>query len=916
MRTLDLRFGEESVEWSVTGGGVPRLPVSTWPGEVVRDLQRSPQWHAVSDAWTRGWVTESALGFFSLPYEHFYDVDSELRNELGLPAPEPVQVELASRGSVADEGFRIDVEVRAASGERLSGVYRWVGPLYVRDETGAVSLPASVCKLIGASQKAPRSQAGPSEKLRYLAEVKELAVESHATLDPYLSNEDVALGDDIGFDVVVEGPSEIEIQPVARDSAGHEILIGGAAEGKSPPTVSRRDGQRRSRVVLTPESRENADKILSRGKLRDADVPRFLTNPEAYLPDGVDLAQYGDRVKSIDVKVYNSRPYLHVKRNAGGWLEGAIEVETEPATGDDPLDRTRATTAKEGPTLSSETYQRLGAEATEDGWARDGENWVQIDQRHREFVGQIQDAGFDLSRQGYQRIDGVLQIFENIELLEYVVAEEAIRSELSGPQWVFPETPMPETFCGTLLDHQRYGYRWLSGLYDAGLGGLLADEMGLGKTVQILAHLAKLYESGRLRPALLVVPLTLMENWERELRTFVKADVKLHRHEGMKATRLRGLRAEPDIVITSYDTLRRDQLELARYDWTVVVCDEAQYIKNPTAQRTSVVKALKANQRLALTGTPVENGLVEFWCIIDYVQPGRLGSWADFRETFERPIVDATADEERRGLVDKLQSELQPHYLRRHKDEVLEGLPIKHPSDRRFVALGSGQLNEYRDIVVAAKAGGRGAALGAIQRLLQVCARPPASLLCEPASVQLEACPKLSTTLDILAAVRDRGEKVVVFTRFLELQAMLQRVISEKFGLFPDCINGSLPGNRQRVIDVFSEKDGFNVIVLSHDVAGIGLNVTAANHVVHYTRPWNPAKENQATDRLHRIGQVKPVHVYLPMVTDDHFVTVEQRLNELLAAKETLARDVLVPKKDWAVSEEELLGCVESVELP
>ena len=916
MHALELTFGREGIEWRVVGGKVPPLPASAWPGAVVRDLEAFASWHALSDAWIQGWIDELEPGRFLLDYRRFYEVDADLRSELGLVEARGLGVEVQSQGSVADGSFRIDVEVRSESGDRFADLYqKCVGPLYVKSDKNAVCLPEGVSQLIQVSREVPQANAGPSERLRYLASVKAQAIRCGARLDQYLAQEDVTLGEKVGFEVAAGSASEIEIHPVVHDGSGHEIPVA-ASRGSSPKTLVRKDGDRRSRVVLTPESRDDVEEILARQNIHDANVPRFLTNPEAFLPDRVDLKQYGDRVKAVDVTIYNSRPYLHVKRNAGGWLEGAMEIEAEPSRGDDGPVGAQPTPLEASPTLSPETYKRLATQATDDGWVRDGDNWVQIDRHDREFVGRAEAAGFDLSQPGYQRMDGVLQIFANLELLEYVVAEEKIRKELAGREWQFDDTPLPKSFSGTLLSHQLRGYQWLSGLYGARLGGLLADEMGLGKTVQILAHFARLHELGKLRPALLVVPLSLMENWERELRRFIHAQIVLHRHEGSKASRMRGLHLNPDVVLVSYDTLRRDQLELARHDWTVVVCDEAQYVKNPTAQRTSVVKALKADQCLALTGTPVENGLIEFWCIMDFVQPGRLGSWSDFRERFERPIIDSTEEDERRKLVDGLQVELQPHYLRRHKDEVLKELPIKHSPEHRLVPLGPGQLDEYRDTVVEAKAGGRGAALGAIQRLLQVCARPPRSLLSQPASAQLEACPKLAETLDILAAIRGSGEKAVVFTRFLELQAMLQRVISETFGLFPDCINGSLAGNRQRVIDVFSEKNGFNVVILSHDVAGVGLNVTAANHVIHYTRPWNPAKENQATDRVHRIGQAKPVHVYLPMAVDDRFVTVEQRLDELLAAKAVLARDVLVPMRDWAVTNEDLLDCVEDAEIP
>jgi SNF2 family DNA or RNA helicase len=181
---------------------------------------------------------------------------------------------------------------------------------------------------------------------------------------------------------------------------------------------------------------------------------------------------------------------------------------------------------------------------------------------------------------------------------------------------------------------------------------------------------------------------------------------------------------------------------------------------------------------------------------------------------------------------------------------------------------------------------------------------------------QLEACPKLTKTLDILKRIRERAEKVLIFTRFRSVQSVLQNAIVETFGVFPECINGSVHGNRQAVVDHFSEKEGFAVLILSPDVAGIGLNVTAANHVIHYTRPWNPAKEEQATSRAHRIGQEKTVEVYLPITKDERFVTIEQMLDELLQEKQKLARDVLFPFLGLEITNKELLDRVKDSDVP
>jgi SNF2 family DNA or RNA helicase len=435
--------------------------------------------------------------------------------------------------------------------------------------------------------------------------------------------------------------------------------------------------------------------------------------------------------------------------------------------------------------------------------------------------------------------------------------------------------------------------------------------MGLGKTIQAIVHLLHLKENGIDGPHLIVVPKTLVENWYREIEKFSNGSLKVYIHGTPPRTLSPQSLQQFDLVLTTYDTLRRDQVSLGTVPWTMVICDEAQFVKNPTAQRTSAVKAMKSKHRAALTGTPVENGLIEFWCIMDFVQPGLLGSWADFRTKYERPIVKGTEDE-RQKQVQGLLHQIKGYYLRRMKSEYLKDLPLKSV-EYREVRLSEEQFNIYLQVARMGKAGGKGAALAAIQKLLRVSAHPSAldTLPYGVKGTSVSSCPRLEETLGIIQAVKTASQKVIIFTDFKAIQRILQQAILEKFGLWADVINGDITENRQIIIDIFSEKPGFNVLILGHQVGGVGLNITAANHVIHYTRPWNPAKENQATDRVHRIGQSKPVTVYYPIVKDERFVTVEERLDELIRSKEELAKDVLRPSSELAVKPEELINCLE-----
>ena len=419
-----------------------------------------------------------------------------------------------------------------------------------------------------------------------------------------------------------------------------------------------------------------------------------------------------------------------------------------------------------------------------------------------------------------------------------------------------------------------------------------------------MSHLHDLRE---LRPALIVVPVAVIANWQRELRRFAPGIGPAHEHRGRRRERRnpRNL-ARHQVVITTYATLRRDQLLLGRVDWSVVACDEAQNVKNPTAGVTSAIKGMKARFRLACTGTPVENGLSELWCIVDFAQPGRLGSRTEFRREFERPLVAASEEgTDASVLVDRLRSRLNPHYIRRTKEEVLD-LPPKN--ERSYdVPMSPRQVAVYDQILLGVKSR-TVHPLAGLQRLIAICSHPAifhGTRSEDDPGRLLKDAPKLERTVEIIETICEEREKVVIYTRLRAMQRILQVVLRERFRFEPRVLNGLVTGyNRHRIVDAFNDRPGFDMMILSPEAAGIGLNITGATHVIHYTRLWNPAKENQATDRVHRIGQDRPVCIHYPVVTGDGFKSVEQHLHDLLTEKQDLARNVLAPRKSLDVTGE------------
>ncbi len=921
-RALHPTFLEEGIRITRDGGAPVRFPLGANDPKLLSELMRDGSaWAALEELWEEGLLASTGVNSWTVPYdvfERFVGEDREALVALGLPLPDPsLPIRVESRGSVADEHFRARIEINHPElGTIREGEAPRTGPAFILSREAILPLTTEQRLLFDTARDTDVDRSNIEERMGYMARVKAAAQNAGATLDPYFAAEDYRFIDTAGIDVREDSPDELTLVPAIEgieefSPSGGEILL-----GDRPPAVLTKPGagRKRQRMVFGSELRGRLKGLPRKGKVEGADVPRLLTNPDQILPEGFDLTLFSERVKGLRTRVYNSRPYIHVQRSKGGWFEGVPGIEVEDwSPGDVPGE---GPGSGPPPGISPETYRSLVERARETGkeYVRHGDGWIRVDPEEASRFDKALD-GLEPAEDRSLRIPAgsVLDIYENLELLEFV-DRRSVESAGGGllPDDL-PAEEVPSGLKGELFPHQLQGYRWLARLESRLTGGLLADDMGLGKTVQVIAHVLRQKEKGNPVPHLVVVPKTLIENWTREIRRFSDGALRVYPYDGPERRFGEGFFSSFDVVLTTYDTLRRDQARLGTIDWNLVACDEAQYAKNPTAQRTSAVKALKSRHRAALTGTPVENGLIEFWCIMDFVQPGLLGSWSEFRTKYERPIVEGD-DAERERRVQELLEELRGYYLRRMKDEILRDLPPKEVH-YRTAGFGKEQFELYRAVAREGKSGGKGAALAAITRLIQLTAHPGAvarSLL-DQGTTPEDLCPKLEETLRVLEEVRGQSEKAIIFTDFKAVQRILQDTIRRRFGIWPDIINGELTQNRQAVIDIFSEKPGFNAIILGHQVAGVGLNITAANHVIHYTRPWNPAKENQATDRCHRIGQTKPVRVYYPMVKDERFVTVEERLDDVIHSKADLARDVLRPSSELAVRGEDLLECLNEV---
>jgi len=461
----------------------------------------------------------------------------------------------------------------------------------------------------------------------------------------------------------------------------------------------------------------------------------------------------------------------------------------------------------------------------------------------------------------------------------------------------------PAGFAGTLRPYQRRGLSWLHFLARLGLGGCLADDMGLGKTATALAHLLE-----RPGPHLVVCPLTVVHNWEAETRRFAP-DLRVLVHHGADRAgrgdagqdRLDGTvdARPPDLTITTYGLLARDVEHLAETAWSTVVLDEAQMIKNPGTHAARAVRQLAADQKLALTGTPVENRLAELWAILDAVNPGMLGSRDRFRHRFAKPIErdgDAAKAAELRRLT-------QPFVLRRTKADrsLVPDLPDKI-EQIAWASLTKEQAALYQHVVDhlltnAPDAAGmkrRGLVLAALTRLKQICNHPVHVL--GDGSRLTGRSGKLARFDELVDELLDVDERALVFTQFKVMGDLLQRHLAERLGMRAPFLHGGVAkARRDAMVGQFQGGLGPPLLLVSLKAGGTGLNLTAASQVIHYDRWWNPAVEDQATDRAWRIGQGRTVNVH-KLVCEG---TVEERINTLIDEKRVLAETVVGPGEAW-----------------
>ncbi|MGI6877836.1 DEAD/DEAH box helicase [Microbacterium sp. gxy059] len=935
-----------------------------------------------------GAAGETGSGFL-IPTRFAARLDEAFRELFALPDRWCGSFEARVEGTTSQSRFGVTLLARTDDGS-LAPVRRY----------GAILTIGSAAHLVSAEQLDALIAIEAHEALAAEARTPEANVRLVADLQHARSEGldiDLAYFDRGGFETVT--PETIGIR--ARPDADGGLTLSPTVPGIDPDDLEPRWGQTAERsqgvvrvgtklILLEERQMAAAHEILKNRRIAPESVPLFMKAPSAFLDGALVNLDLGF---SVRVEGIGRIEHVDFGIEAEGGLDWfAKEQAVSPASLLVSMIRT---------TEDLDEAERLIAAARADGADAIRFDEVLVDIGSPEAVARaLSEARQRIAEQpdGIASPPGATPTATGKEQVGFLIREAG---NAAGPlrdlaeRALVPREPAYDRLRRRPFPHQREGIEWMVGLMCAARrgdrtemhrlqGALLADDMGLGKTFMTLVAAAELRrdveESGeRIKPMLIVAPLSLIENWEDEIRkTFsdppFEEVVVLQSSRDLPRFRMRGrgretlqesaaldedgkvdaallrtsLRVGPEygssrldapgrLVLTTYETLRDYQISLSQVDWGLAVFDEAQAIKTSTTSRARAAKALRADFRLLMTGTPVENSLAEFWCLVDTAQPGLLGSWSDFRETFVVPIRDATGEEERLAIGRQLRRAVGRFMLRRDKEDHLEGLPRKtvfsgaapvHVAEDRIhdPALGPlmphAQRAEY-DARIAAMRENGATALATLQRLRLASLHPlldigerhaarPSSL--RESSEQVAMSAKAIAAMTVLHRVRERGEKAIVFILSREAQLLFALWCSFEFGIRPHVINGDTAAtsnsdgtSRRQLIESFEQSEGFDVIIMSPIAAGVGLTVVGANHVVHLERHWNPAKEAQATDRAYRIGQTRDVSVYLPASIHPHFDSFDVLLGRLLESKNRVKDAVMT---QGAVQESDMMNAV------
>jgi SNF2 family DNA or RNA helicase/HJR/Mrr/RecB family endonuclease len=882
--------------------------------------------------------TENACEIGSMDIVKLTEIDKQI---LELPNAYPYDIFIESDGILTQNTFKFKYGFYdfAPNGTRLKTTRN--GAIINVDEKEYIlsENQYKICEAIDEFNRLNDSEKGNVTNLKKLSELKALSTENGLTLEHFLNNQQLFIPEKIKLDIDFnDGVLEILPSIAIENANGFINTFDKLPMIRDVYPVSGKNGET-TRVVISENQKTELRKVKAVRKVSDRKkIQEIIEHPELFFDDeNVDFTVfYSDRVKEIGV--YSPKFYPFTSPYKSQWIPGIVikdKIHGEKRIYFKTQDKLSEFIEQKEKAVK-ENQQSVQWENTEIP-IEEAEKFIIIAKK------QFENPNKPV-RQENKTEQEVLIIKENAEQTEFTDGNE-LPDNLKHN---FYEITNLENGI-TLKEHQKEGISWLQSLFKENFaGGLLADDMGLGKTLQLLYFIewhCQIYDDNK--PYLIVAPVSLLENWENEYQKFFSTQnipicklygsiVLTKENNPIKNQQdAKGLQFK-QIILTNYETVRSYQISLGLVDFAIIALDEAQKIKTPGTQITNATKALKADFKIAMTGTPVENTLVDIWCLMDFAVPGLLGNAKDFAKEYQKPLSDEYTDI--KALTEKLRNDIGIFIKRRLKKDVAKDLPTKHDNEKSRIkkVMPSNQLDRYMQEIETANNSAlegvekRNQKLKSLWAIRDISDHPfllESQILNFTSDELIASSSKLQTTIGILADIQLKAEKVILFADRRETQKMLQKIVYDTFGIFTSIINGDTPTtkqlegksklSRQQSIDRFQAADGFNVIIMSPLAAGVGLNVTNANHIIHYSRHWNPAKEEQATDRAYRIGQEKDVFVYYPMAIfpenikdkeGNSLKSFDEILDTLLNIKKALANNTLFPTEQAEITPDELFG--------
>lgn len=884
-----------------------------------------------------------------ITWEKALSITEDIAELLELPKMNPYQLSITTKGDLGHSDIRYIIEILKPDGTTFINPTILGINLHINSET-IYRLNHDQYELVRLSNKSnvEVTKMNNREAMGYnlinASAVQKYAKSSNAKLDNTLSydNTKIVIPKRLDIELFEENDGNFSIKPILLTED----------DGKLEPVESddfqqifgRRSvqniymGKDRTRYVCSPKVKAGLQEIKKYSKISKQDAERYQKQPRELFSDDIFLFsnEKEDEEDKINLFSYPDE-----------WLPGEGEIDINES---DAKYSSRVTGI-----INVKGSIYYGGSNKKTNWLVAEGNAIEQNRQEEqssknsnftspENQNNDTDQNATLIKLADMAKDGITEdsiskvlnakakrISRRKQLVALGIKTNAERIDYAGQQkqrtGIFQESALKDGI--KLLDHQKQGVNWIFEQWEDGYQGvLLADDMGLGKTLQTLAFIAGIKKNCSQyhsldNPILIVAPTSLLDNWSQEFDKFVKKDIfsemvelrgqSLKQFETGKEAQngkrqLKLSLPKDSIALTTYETLRDYQFSFAEVQWSIIIVDEAQKIKNPSTGITMAIKAMKYDFAICLSGTPVENSWIDLWSIMDFVQPAMLNDLKTFRSKYIARLSDIEDDEQAiESLGRSLKESLTPLFLRRMKKDNLNDIPEKHVYKCKG-EMPNYQKNVYISVIRTAHEQNLHP-LQVIARLRDVSLHPDIGTKNLNAFFEMDIddvinqSARLIETFKIIEQVRLRHEKVLIFLVSKKMQVILKHLISEKYGIniFAP-INGEMNGRaRQHSIDRFNESDGFNVLILSPEAAGVGFTITSANNVIHLSRTWNPAKEEQATDRAYRIGQKKDVNVYIPMACHKDFGqggSFDEMLDELLEYKRVLSENVLFPTED------------------